>query len=119
MARQEAGTSVASAPVQTRAAIIAGAVAAAAGVAYGLLRRKPAPVAVPDEPAGPDPRAEALREKLAASREVVDEREAFEDAETTIDEAVTASAEDVDEARRQLHERGRATVDDMRRGGAV
>ncbi len=106
--------------MQNRAAIIAGGVAAAAAVAYGLLRRRPgtpAPVAAPEEPAGPDPRAEALRSKLAASRELADEREAFEEAETPVDEAVAAeSDEDVAERRRALHERGRAAADEMRRG---
>jgi len=104
--------------VQNRAAIIAGGVAAAAAVAYGLLRRKPtaqAPAALPEEPAGPDPRAEELREKLAASSELAAEREAFEEAETPVDEAVAESGEDVEERRRELHERGRATAEQMRR----
>ncbi len=89
------GPSVASAPVQNRAAIIAGGVAAAAAVAYGLLRRRAAaspPVAAPEEPAGPDPRAESLREKLAASRELAAERDAFEEAETPVDEAVAVES---------------------------
>ena len=105
--------------MQNRVAIIAGGVAAAAAVAYGLLRRKPAaqpPVAVPEEPAGPDPRAEALREKLAASREIADEREVAEEAETPVDEVV-ADGEDVEAQRRALHESARATVEEMRRGG--
>jgi hypothetical protein len=106
--------------VQNRAAIIAGGVAAAAAVAYGLLRRRPAaspPVAAPEEPAGPDPRAESLREKLAASRELAAEREAFEEAETPVDEAVAVeSDEDVEERRRAVHERGRAAANEMRHG---
>jgi len=106
--------------VQNRAAIIAGGVAAAAAVAYGLLRRRPSlppQVATLDEPPGPDPRAEALREKLATSRELAAERDAFEEAEIPVDEAVAAeSDEDVEERRRALHERGRAAADAMRRG---
>jgi hypothetical protein len=105
--------------VQNRAAIIAGGVAAAAAVAYGLLRRRPAgqaPVPVEGEPAAPDPRAEALREKLAASRELAAERGAFEEAETPVDEAVApVSEEDVEAARRDVHARGQAAVDEMRR----
>jgi hypothetical protein len=105
--------------VQNRAAIIAGGVAAAAAVAYGLLRRRPAPlppVVAPEEPDGTDPRAEALRDKLAASRELPAEREAFEEAETPVDEAVaTESDEDVEDRRRAVHKRGRAAADDMRR----
>jgi hypothetical protein len=104
--------------VRNRVAIIAGAAAAAAGVAYGLLRRRTAPTPLPSEhaePAEPDPRAEALREKLAASREIVTEREAFEEAETPVDEAVAAeSDEDVEERRRSVHERGRAAAEQMR-----
>src|SRR5262249_56883592 len=72
-------------PVRNRAAIIAGGVAAAAAVAYGLLRRKPtaqAPAALPEEPAGPDPRAQELREKLAASSELPAEREALREGQT-------------------------------------
>jgi len=106
--------------VQNRAAMIAGGVAAAAAVAYGLLRRKQtetAPVAAPDESPGPDPRAEALREKLAVSRELAAERDAFEEAETPVDEAVVAeSGEDVEARRRAVHERGRAAAEEMRRG---
>jgi hypothetical protein len=101
--------------MQNRVAIIAGGVAAAAAVAYGLLRRKPAaqpPVDLPEEPAEPDPRAEELREKLAESRELAAEREAFEEAETPVDEAV--ADEDVEQRRRELHERGHATAEQMR-----
>src|SRR4051794_6274973 len=121
MAGQEAEASVASAPVRDRALIIAGGAAAAAAVAYGLLRRRPAPAAAPPgqpEPAGPDPRAEALREKLAVSREVVAERDAFEEAETPVDEAIAVeSGEDVEERRRSVHERGRAAAEEMRGDG--
>ena len=106
--------------MQNRAAIIAGGVAAAAAVAYGLLRRRPAtppPAAASEEPPGPDPRAEALREKLAVSRELAAERESFEAAETPVDEIVAGeSDEDVEERRRAVHERGRAAADEMRRG---
>ena len=102
--------------MQNRAGIIVGGVAAAAAIAYGLVRRRPA-VAAPEEPAGADPRAETLREKLAASRELAAEREVFEEAETPVDEAVAAdSDEDVAERRRAVHERGRAAADEMRRG---
>jgi hypothetical protein len=106
--------------VRNRVAIIAGGAAAAAAVAYGLLRRRPAPARVEHpEPVGPDPRAEALREKLAASRELAGERDAFEEAETPVDEAVAPeSAEDVEERRRSVHDRGRAAAEEMRRGGA-
>ena len=98
--------------MQNRAGIIVGGVAAAAAIAYGLVRRRPAAsptVAAPEEPAGADPRAE--------TRELAAEREVFEEAETPVDEAVAAeSDEDVAERRRAVHERGRAAADEMRRG---
>jgi hypothetical protein len=80
---------------------------------FGLARlffwRKPAvPPSLPEAEPEPDPRAEALRAKLAESREVVDEREEFERAETPVDEA------DPDERRKRVHEAARATVEEMR-----
>jgi hypothetical protein len=82
---------------------------------FGLARlffwRRPAALPpAPAEPAEPalDPRADALRAKLAEAREVVGEREEFEAAEMPVDEA------DPDERRRRVHESARATVDEMR-----
>jgi hypothetical protein len=63
---------------------------------------------------GPDPRAEELRRKLAESRSMADEREAFEGAELTVDRAEPAP-EDPDARRRAVHEAARATVERMRR----
>jgi hypothetical protein len=60
-----------------------------------------------------DPRAEELRRKLAESRSIVEEREQFEGAETTVDR-VEPAAEDPETRRRAVHESGRATVDRMR-----
>jgi hypothetical protein len=97
--------------VRGRIAVLAGAAAAAVAVVHKLRGRR-APVAAP--PAGeprPDPRAEELRDKLAASREVADERDADEQHETPVDEAI--AAEDVDQRRREIHDRGRAAVADM------
>jgi hypothetical protein len=64
-------------------------------------RRKPEP-----EPAG-DPAAE-LRAKLEESREVVDEREAFEEGETTVD-----AAPDPESRRRAVHEDARARLEKL------
>ncbi len=100
-----------------RIALLAAGAAAAVAVAHKLRRRR-APVATapvaPPEP-GPDPRAGELREKLAASREVVDERDAAEENETPVDEAVdVAEGEAEVEARRQeVHAQGRAAVEEM------
>ena len=80
---------------------IAGAVGVAGVTVYRKLRRQPVA-------AGTDERAEELREKLAESRAVVEEREEFESAETPVDEA------EVDDRRRAVHERGRAAADQMR-----
>jgi hypothetical protein len=62
-------------------------------------RRKPEPVG--------DPAAE-LRAKLEESREVVDEREAFEEGETTVD-----AAPDPESRRRAVHEDARARLEKL------
>ena len=96
-----------------RIALLAAGAAAAVAVAHKLRRRRPASVPAPVAPPEPtpDPRAEELREKLAASKEVVDERAADEEHETPVDEAV--AAEDVEARRDEIHARGRAAVADM------
>jgi hypothetical protein len=73
-----------------------------------LFRRRP-----PVEAESPDPRADELREKLAEARSVVDERDEFEAAETTVDQAEPA-LQSVDERRAGVHEAGRARVEQMR-----
>ncbi len=74
-----------------------------------LRRRSPAWI----EPAPVDPRAEDLRRRLEESRPVVEEREEFEAAETTVD-AAEALPEDPDARRRAVHAEGRATLDEMK-----
>ncbi len=69
---------------------------------------QPLPPLEPSAPPEPDPRAEELAERIAASREIVDEREQFEEAETPVDEA------DPETRRRHVHERGRAALERMR-----
>ena len=56
----------------------------------------------------PDPRADALRAKLAEAREAVGERDEFEGAKTPVGEA------DPDERRRQVHEAARVAAEEMR-----
>lgn len=85
--------------------VVAGiGVAAAAGAR--LLRRPPVRVE-PAEPAS-DTRADELRQRIAESRDLVDERDRFEEAETPVDEA------DPDARRRAVHERGRDAAERMR-----
>ena len=91
------------------------------GVAAALraLRREagPAPAvepSLPDEDEG-DERAAELRRKLEESRAIVEEREAFEDGETTVDEAEPAPASSPEDRRRHVHERARSSVERMRR----
>lgn len=62
----------------------------------------------------PDGRAAELRRKLAESRAIVSERDEFEAGETAVDEA-EATAPDVDDRRRRVHEEGRAAARRMRR----
>jgi hypothetical protein len=75
-----------------------------------LKRRRPAPAAAPD------PRAVELREKLAEARDIADERDEFEAAETPVDKAEPPA--DVEARRRDVHERGRAAAEEMRGGDA-
>ncbi len=74
-----------------------------------LFRRRPTAV----EAESPDPRADELRERLAEARTVVDEREQFEAAETTVDQAEPVRPA-VDERRRDVHDAGRARLEQMR-----
>lgn len=68
-----------------------------------LLRRR-SRLAPPPEL--PDPRADELRRKLDESRTLVGEQEDLSSGETPVD---------ADERRREVHERGRAAIDEMRK----
>jgi hypothetical protein len=70
---------------------------------YRAFRRHP-PVVEPDP-------ADELKTKLAEARAAGDDREEFEAGETPVDEA---SDPDVDARRRSVHERARATIDEMK-----
>jgi hypothetical protein len=80
--------------------LVAGFGLAAAAAARFLRRKRP------DEA---DTRADELRKRIAESRAVVDERDAFEEAETPVD-----AAPDPQARRREVHERGRSAIDRMR-----
>ena len=98
--------------MRSRFAWIAGLGLAAAAAVRAFRRSRPAPLeeSVP----GTDERAEALRRKLEESRSLVEERDEFEGAETTVD-AAEPLADDPDERRRLVHGEARAAVDEMRR----
>jgi len=64
-------------------------------------RQKPASATAHDP-------ADALRAKLEESRALVEERAAFEEGETPVDEA------DPDARRRSVHDRARARIDELR-----
>ena len=85
----------------------AGAGLAALVAARKLRFRRTEPVPT----AGPDPRADELRRKLAEARDMAGEREEFEEAETPVDRAEPTAG--IDERRRQVHEQGRAAVEEM------
>jgi hypothetical protein len=88
-----------------------GLAAGAALAARAFVRRHhPSSPPVSAGTAVEDPRAEELRRRLAEARELVDEREAFEQGEVPVD----AAEHDPDARRRQVHEEGRAAVDEMR-----
>jgi hypothetical protein len=89
--------------VGQKLAFLVGGLAVGALVA-GLLRRRLRPAG--PAPCAPDPRAEALRHQLAASRA---------DLPAPSGEAGTAEPKaDVDESRRRVHDEGRAALRDMR-----
>jgi acetyl-CoA carboxylase carboxyltransferase component len=79
-----------------------GAVGVAGLTAYRKLRRTPPAV---------DRRADELRQKLDESRALVEEREEFESAETTVD---AVEPPEVDDRRRSVHDRARAAAEEMR-----
>jgi hypothetical protein len=64
-------------------------------------KQKPAPETAHDP-------ADTLRAKLEESRALVDERDAFEEGETPVDEA------DPDARRRSVHDQARARLDELR-----
>ena len=81
----------------------------AAAVRSRLLRPRATSTPLPEPALELDPRADELRQRIAEAREVVDERDTFEEAETRIDEAP-----DPESRRRDVHDRGRAALDRMR-----
>ena len=81
----------------------------AAAALWRRIRRRP-PGWVEIEPV--DHRADELRRRLDESRAVVDDREEFEGAETTVD--VAEAVPEPEERRRAVHAEGRAAVDKMR-----
>jgi hypothetical protein len=80
--------------------------AGAAGAAIAVYRKlRPAPSSAPAD----DPRADELRRKLDESRTVAEEQhEEAASPETPVDEA------DVESRRAAVHERARASTDEMR-----
>jgi hypothetical protein len=93
-----------------RLALLTGGIVVAAAALWGRIRRRP-PGWVEIEPV--DPRADELRKRLDESRSVVDDREEFEGAETTVD-AVEDVPTDPAERRRAVHTEGRDAVERMR-----
>jgi len=105
---------------RNRLAWLGGVALGAVALARALTRRPPPPVQAPArptrppeaEPSGSDPRADELRAKLAEARELADEREEFEGAETPVDEAEPVA--DPEARRRSVHESGRSAAERMR-----
>ncbi len=98
-------------PVRGRPAFVAAALAL--GAALLLRSRRPRRLPGQDEERVSDPRAEELRRRLEESRSLVEEREEFESAETTVDRA-EATGRDLEERRRRIHDEGRAAAERMR-----
>lgn len=87
---------------------ITGGIALAGGAVYRRLRRKPRDPEPEPEPE-PNPALE-LRRKLDESRTIVEERDEFESAEVPVDKAEPG----IDERRRDVHDRARASIEEMR-----
>ena len=85
----------------------------AGAAAYRALRSRRPTV---QRPAESDSRAAELRRKLGESRDLVEEREEFESAETPVDQAEPAS--DVEQRRRQVHREAQAAAEEMRGGSS-
>jgi hypothetical protein len=81
--------------------LIGGGIVVAGGALYRKVRRK-------KTAAEPDPALE-LRRKLDESRAVVEERDEFEAAEVTVDQAEPG----IDARRRDVHRRAQASIDEM------
>ena len=95
--------------MQGRLALVLGGAVVAGAAAYRALEAPRAGAGVPE------PHVEALKSKLAESRVVADDREEFESAETTVDQAEPVPPE-LGDRRRSVHERGRQVAEEMRRG---
>ena len=61
-----------------------------------------------------DSRAAELKARLEAARTAEDDRDTFESGEVTVDEALDAQLLDPGTRRAQVHEQGRAALDEMR-----
>jgi hypothetical protein len=92
------------------ALLLGGAVVAGAAAYRALVRRPAAPMV-------PEPHVEALKSRLAEAREVADDRDEFEAAETPIDLAEPVPTE-LGDRRQAVHERGRQVAEQMRRGSS-
>jgi hypothetical protein len=79
---------------------------------FEFLKRRAPAAAVGTET--PDPRAEELRRKLAESRSILDERDAFEVAEPTVDRTEHAP-DDPERRRREVHDAARTIAREMRK----
>jgi hypothetical protein len=90
-----------------RLAFLTGGAAVGLAGVWRMIRRRP-----PEPDASVDRRADELRARLDESRAVVEDREEFEGAETTVDAA--EAVPDPDERRRAVHTEGRSVVDRMR-----
>jgi hypothetical protein len=64
-----------------------------------------------------DGRAEELKARLDAARLAEDDRADFESGEVSVDEALDAGVLDPGARRSQVHEQGRAALDEMRDSG--
>jgi hypothetical protein len=87
-----------------------GGIAVGFAALWRAIRRRGRGSTEPEAPA--DPRADELRARLDESRAVVEDREEFEGAETTVDAVEPVPGPE--DRRRAVHAEGREAVDRMR-----
>ena len=114
MTRQEAAANVAANTGSI--GVVKRLVAWLAGAAGGLAAYRAVKAKHPQPEAGADARAAELKARLEAARTSTDDRDAFESGEVTVDAAEAPDRAHLDPGARraQVHEQGRAALDEMR-----
>ena len=96
-----------------RLAFLTGGIAVGLAALWRAVARRPRRAEQPEA----DPRAAELRQRLDEARTLVDEREEFEAAETSVDQATPVEPRDPEQRRREVHAEARSAAERMRSSG--